>query len=296
LAACTGEDTREPVQPLVDAGWLNANQESVAVLDIRYGAQEGADRETYEAGHVPGAIYANYTGHPWRAARDSVPGMLPPLDELQSLIGGFGVSRDDHVVIVAGGISAAEMGAATRIFWGFKVLGHERVSILDGGYASWVSGAYPVETGWNEPAPEAYEGVYQAQLVATTEDVVAARERGTPLIDARSEAYYRGEKKSGVAARYGTISGARSVPPQMYTVDEEGVFIDAASAAQVWQAAGLPVKGEQITFCNTGHLASLAWFTAYAILDNREARLYDGSLAEWAADSRLPMETPSTEP
>ncbi len=257
---------------------------------------EGADRETFEAGHVPGAVYASYTGYPWRVARAGVPGMLPPVEELERLIGGFGVSGDDHVVIVAGGVSAGEMGAATRIYWQFKVLGHERVSILDGGYATWVAGGLPVEMGWSEPSPGTYEGVFHAELVAGKNDVVTARETGTPLIDARSEAYYRGERNSGAAARFGTIAGARNVPQQLYTVESSGLFIDAATATSIWQAAGIPTEEEQITFCNTGHLASLAWFTAYGIIGNKQARLYDGSLAEWSADPGLPMETATIEP
>ena len=64
----------------------------------------------------------------------------------------------------------------------------------------------------------------------------------------------------------------------------------STAAATLWNEAGIPLEGEQITFCNIGYLASLAWFTAYEVLGNREARLYDGSIVEWSADPELPME------
>ena len=74
------------------------------------------------------------------------------------------------------------------------------------------------------------------------------------------------------------------------TVDSTGTFIDAETAASFWAEAGVPTDGEQIAFCNIGHLASLTWFAAYELLGNREAKLYDGSMAEWSADPELPMD------
>jgi thiosulfate/3-mercaptopyruvate sulfurtransferase len=295
LGACGGETVREPAQPLVDAAWLNDNLESVVVLDVRYGAPGGADRQTYEAGHVPGAAFAGYRQFPWRVTRDGLPGMLPPVEALERLIGGLGVSNADHVVIVADGASAAEMGAATRVYWQFKVLGHDRVSILDGGYGAWQEAGYPVETGWREPAPKHFRGTYREELVADRDVVIAARQAGTPLVDARTESYYRGERKSGSVERYGTISGALNVPNEKL-LQENGSFVEAAVATELWESAGIPRQGSQIAFCNSGHLASLAWFAAYEILGNREARLYDGSLAEWGADPTLPMDAPAAQP
>lgn len=286
LTACASPRVAEEVQPLVDAAWLNDNLDAVVVLDIRRGGGAGA---AYEDGHIPGAIHSGYGVDPWRVVRDGVPGMLPPVADLERLIGGLGISNGDHVVIVPAGASAAEFGTATRVYWEFKVLGHEKVSILNGGYGAWVDAGYPVETDTHELAPTTYEANYQPRLVASKEDVIAAREAGTPLIDARSVDYYLGAAKSRVAARYGTIEGAKNVPQDRLTVNDGGTFVDAATAASLWDEAGVPTTGEQITFCNTGHLASLAWFAAYELLGNKDARLYDGSLAEWSSDPDLPM-------
>lgn len=296
LGGCAGEAVREPAQPLVDAAWLQENLENVVVLDIRYGAPEGADRQMYEAGHVPGAVFAGYGQFPWRVSRAGVPGMMPPVEALERLFGAFGVANDDHVVIVASGMSAAEMGAATRVYWQFKVMGHDRVSILDGGYGAWQGGGYPVETGWRQPTPKEFRGAYQGAFVADRDAIIAARQTGTTLVDARPESYFRGEQKSGAVGRYGTIAGALNLPNDRLTLGNGGTFIDAAAAARLWENAGIPQQGSQIAFCNSGHLASLAWFTAYEILGNREARLYDGSLADWAADPLLPMEATAAQP
>jgi thiosulfate/3-mercaptopyruvate sulfurtransferase len=285
--ACAGPETREEVQPLVDAAWLEDNLDAVVVLDIRANRPDGSP---YQFGHIPGAVHSPYGQDPWRVTRDGVPAMLPPVEDLAGLIGGLGISNDDHVVIVAEGQSAGDLGSSTRVYWGLKVVGHERVSILNGGFTAWANVGYPTEAGRNQPTGATYVANYQPQLVASTQDVVAVLEGGAPLIDARSESYYRGERKFGVAARYGTISGAKNIPGPMLTVGGGGMFAGAETVAALWAEAGLPTEGEQIAFCNIGHFASLAWFAAYEILGNQEARLYDGSMVEWAADPDLPMD------
>ncbi len=288
VAACATPGADVEVQPLVDAAWLNDNLDAVVVLDIRSGRAENQD--PYASGHVPGAIHSGYGQDPWRVTRDGVPGMLPPVEDLEQLIGGLGISNDDYVVIVPAGTSAGEFGTATRVYWEFKVLGHQRVSILNGGYGTWEEAGYPIATEPVDLRPVTYTADYQPQLVASQEDVIAALDDGTPLIDARSVNYYEGEAKSRAAARYGTIHRAKNVPQDRLTVDNGGTFIDADVAVSFWDEAGVPTDGEQITFCNTGHLASLAWFAAYEVLGNKEAKLYDGSLAEWSADPDRPMD------
>lgn len=287
LVACAGPETTAQVQPLVDAAWLSDNLDAVLVLDIRANRPDGSP---YEASHIPGAVHSPYGQDPWRVTRDGVPAMLPPVADLVTLIGGLGISNDDHVVIVAEGRSAGDLGASTRVYWAFKVLGHEAVSILNGGFATWASAGYPTEAGRNQPTAVAYVANYQPQLVASRQDVVAALQNGVPLIDSRSGQSYRGETKSSLAARYGTIRGAKNIPAAMLTAGGGGQFADADTVAALWTAAGVPTGGEEITFCTLGHAASLDWFAAYAILGDKEARLYDGSLAEWSAYPELPMD------
>ncbi|MBT3361107.1 MAG: sulfurtransferase, partial [Rhodospirillales bacterium] len=141
---------------LVGADWLAAHLDApgLVVLDIR-NRIDGGSREIFAKGHIPGAVYSDYLGDGWRVARDGVPGMLPPVTDLEKLIGGLGIGNDTHVVIVPGGVSAVDYGSATRVFWTFKVLGHDKVSILDGGYKGWVADAKrAVAMGpSNRPAP-----------------------------------------------------------------------------------------------------------------------------------------------
>ena len=68
---------------------------------------------------------------------EGIAGMLPPVDQISNLIGSLGIVNQDHVVLIPYGNSSSKMGTATRIYWTFKVLGHDKVSILNGGMAAY---------------------------------------------------------------------------------------------------------------------------------------------------------------
>ena len=64
----------------------------------------------------------------------------------------------------------------------------------------------------------------------------------------------------------------------------------AGALKELFQARGIDTEGDQIHFCHSGNRAALTWFAAYAVLGNKYARLYDGSMMEWARDDSLPIE------
>ena len=80
---------------------------------------------------------------------------------LETLIGGLGIGNDDHVIIVPAGVNAVDFGSATRVYWTFKILGHDKVSILDGGYALWEAQGRTLESGSNRRAPKTFEARYR---------------------------------------------------------------------------------------------------------------------------------------
>jgi thiosulfate/3-mercaptopyruvate sulfurtransferase len=222
-----------------------------------------------------------------------VPGQLPPIADLERLIGGLGIDNGSHVILVAGGTSALDMGSATRVYWTFKALGHDRISILDGGYRAYAADpGNPVEIGWNAPVPRTFRAHFRPEMVADRDDVLAAMKAKTALVDMRPPAQYRGERRSPVARRAGTIPGAVNLPESELTT-AGGRFVDAPRVAELLAAVGVDTDEAGITFCNTGHWASLGWFAQSELLGNGNVRLYDGSMADWASQAELPVERKS---
>ncbi|MDA0231687.1 MAG: sulfurtransferase [Proteobacteria bacterium] len=273
--------TASAAEPLVDAAWAisHIDSENVRFLDIR-----GDGAEDFAAAHIPGAVFSNYFRAGWRVTgADGTPGMLPPVADLETLVGGLGIANTSHVVIVARGMSAAEMAGAARVFWTFKVLGHDAVSILDGGMKAYMAlPAPPVESGQARSETRPFKASFRPDLIASKAEVIAAQESGGLLLDLRPESQYSGARGPGSVRRKGTIASARNLPLNRLT--EGGSFKTEVALAELFSAVDA-AQGEPITcFCNTGHMASLGWFVAHELLGNKAARLYDGSMAEWSAD------------
>ncbi|WDR02792.1 sulfurtransferase [Devosia algicola] len=276
-------------QPLVNAAWLEQHlgDNSLVVLDSR----DAVDNVLpYTVAHIPGAISAPYSTSGWRDSIDGVPGQFPGAEKTSALIAALGISDDNHVVIVPAGTNSSEFGAATRIYWTFKVLGHDAVSILDGGARAWDAAGGEVTDVATVLPPATFTPNFRQELLATTADVKAALANGTPLIDGRPAAQYKGESKSPVVRVAGTIPGAVNIENMSLYDNDKASFADPEKVASLAASVGVKSDESNIAFCNTGHWASVIWFGLSEVQGNKNTRMYDGSMAEWAADPERPVE------
>lgn len=275
-------------EPLVDAVWLKANlgKPNIAIVDM----QPTTD---FLRGHVPGAANTDFAKSGWREERaDKVPDMLPAkLDKLVAHIGALGIDNASHVVLVAPGGSYLDMGWATRIYWTFKTLGHDNVSILNGGMAAWTKDkTNPLETGAAKVAAKTFTPQPRMELLATIDDIKAAKAKGVLLVDSRPEDQFVGINRNPKATQNGTLHGAKNLPTGWTTENGGGMFRPKAQLEKLYKVADVPTSGEQINFCNTGHLASIGWFVSSELMGNKKARLYDGSMVEWTMTKAGPVE------
>ena len=280
-------------EPLISVDWLKSNlsNEKLIILDIR-NKIDGGSKDAFEVSHIPTAVYSNYLEDGWRTTVDGIVGKLPPLKDLEILIGGLGINNDSHVIVVPGGVSSTDFGSAARVYWTFKVLGHNNVSILDGGYAAWI-GQLPtqIETGTVNPTTAIFKADFQSKYLATTEDVVnALANNSSILVDARPEEQFLGKSKSGKALAAGTIPGSFNLQQQTLVEDNTSFFKDAITVVQLVKEVGIESTEGEIAFCNTGHWATVAWFALSEVLGHDNVKNYDGSMVEWTADPARPLE------
>ncbi len=280
--------------PLVDVAWMKANlgKPGDSVVDLR------PVHALYLAGHNPGAVYTDYVKSGWREKdKNGVEGMLPETPKVEALIGSLGIDNAAHVVLVPEGRNAADMGTATRVYWTFKVMGHDKVSILDGGHFAWVKAVgtdkkpvNPLETSDVKPAAKTFKAAFRQDMIVTKADVQKALVDKVPLIDNRPPDFYLGLSMSPAAKKPGTLPGAQSIPEAWLTQNNGGLFRSSTQLTSLYKTASVATSGAQINFCNTGHWASLGWFVSSELLGNKAAKMYDGSMAEWTQDPALPVE------
>jgi thiosulfate/3-mercaptopyruvate sulfurtransferase len=287
-AITSAQAERLTEKPLVDAAWVKAHLDnpSLVVVDIRSPNKSG---NPYAAGHIPGAVDAPYGRFGWRAKVNGVVGMLPPVDVISARIGSLGIDNDKQVVIVPAGQNSSDFGAATRVYWTFKVLGHDAVTILDGGQRAWAAADGAKSTDAVTPAKATFTAHFRPELIATADEVAKAKADGVALVDARPVAQFEGKSKSPVVARAGAIPGAVNISQSKFYDAKDAKFVAADVISDLAGKAGVKKDEKEITYCNTGHWASVAWFGLSEVMGNKNTKMYDGSMTEWAADPSRPV-------
>ncbi|MGQ9425245.1 sulfurtransferase [Gilvimarinus sp. F26214L] len=237
----------------------------------------------YEAGHIPSAVGVSYSR--FRGPGNN-PGALPDMAALTALVQELGISAETPVVVVHGGASAADMGAAARVYWTLKSLGVKDLAILNGGFEAWRRAQLPVTTAVVEPAPSDFVPTWQGDWQVGTEDLEGLVDGGTArLIDARPASFFEGTRAS--SARPGTIRGAANLSFTSWFGGNS--LMPAAELNRVLEAGAQGDASLTVSFCNTGHLAAINWFVMSELAGVENTRLYPESMTEWTMADR-PMD------
>ena len=287
---------------LVGTDWLkeHLNEPDLRVVDIRgyvkktdlgNGRQRAeylAARDEYDEGHIPGAVYIDWT-RDITDPEDTVPAQIAPPDRFASVMGSLGIGDATHVVVYdhAGG------QFATRLWWALLYYGHDRVSVLDGGWKKWVTETHPTTT--EAPAIEStiFTPRPRHEWRKKAEDVLAASERGAFVLDARDEGQYTGAIARD-EGRAGHVPGARHLHSDKLFDHENGTFLPDEELAARLREAGVPDDRDAplISYCNGGVAATVPLFTLHQ-LGYKNLANYDGSWNEWGGREDLPAERQS---
>ena len=271
---------------LVDAATLAREAGAggpLVLLDVRWrlGGPPGID--SYRAGHLPGAVFADLdrdlSGPPGPGGRHP----MPPADAFQGAMRRAGVSDGQPVVAYDDG----DAMPAARAWWLLRYFGHGPVRVLDGGFRAWQAAGLPVTTA--EPAPRAGDFTARpGQLPLLDAAGAAALARDGVLLDVRTAERYRGESEP-VDPVAGHIPGALNAPAAG-NVAADGTFRSAAELRRRFAELGVIPGGPPAgAYCGSGVTAAQT-VLALAIA-GIPASLYPGSWSNWVADPARPVAT-----
>jgi thiosulfate/3-mercaptopyruvate sulfurtransferase len=290
--------------PLVTTAWLSQHASAVVILDVRDDLASFKTAPQFEAdkvsgkktltelgGHIPGALLLDFAKIRVERTIDGrqVKAMLPDRMAFENLMRDAGVTKGRPIIVTMPGQSVEDLDEAARTYWSFKVYGQNAIAILDGGVAGWIDAGQPVSLDVAAPS----RGDWQAspahrELVAESQDVADAAASKVQLVDARPLPYYLGLQKKPVVKTAGHIAGAVDFPTEVVSITQGPAahFLSADQYKAVFERIGVKDHGPSITYCNTGHLAAGAWFVMSEVLGNKQVKLYDGSMHEWALENR----------
>jgi thiosulfate/3-mercaptopyruvate sulfurtransferase len=277
--------------PLVSPAWLNQhlNAPDIRVIDATwFMPNDPRDAKAlYAERRIPGAIFFDIdeiadTG-------SDLPHMLPSAEKFAARMRKLGIGDGARIVVY----DNHGLMTAARVWWTFRVFGHEDVSVLDGGFPAWERAGFEIETGPPHPRTERhFTARVCADLVRNRADVQRAIDGGgrTPILDARAAPRFRGETAEPRAGlRSGHMPGALNVPfPSL--LNDDGTMKAPDELSQMFEALGAKSNAAPICSCGSGITAAVIAL-AFARTGRWDAAIYDGSWADWGGLEGAPVVT-----
>jgi thiosulfate/3-mercaptopyruvate sulfurtransferase len=274
---------------MVSTEWLAARLDApdLVVIDATWhmpGDPRDA-RADYAARHIPGAEYFDIDEVADRSSL--LPHMLPDPQEFATRVRRMGVEPSSRVVVY----DTPGLFSAPRVWWMFRVMGHENVAVLDGGLTKWIAEARPLEAGWVQKPHGEFKAHFDAGLVRDLDQVRAALDTGeAQLLDARSSDRFTGtapEPRPGL--RSGHMPGARNLP-WAAVVAADGALAPREDLERAFEGAGVDLEQPIVTTCGSGVSAAILSL-ALARLGHWRVPVYDGSWTEWGGRADTPVAT-----
>lgn len=263
---------------LVSTEWVkeHLNDPSIKIVEI------DVDTKNYAAGHIPGAV-----GWDWQTqTQDIVRRDIVNKEQFEKLAGDSGITENDTVVLYGD----ANNWFAAFGFWIFKIYGHEKVVLMNGGRSKWVDeDDRPFTIDVPTPTPVKYTAKDADNSIRAfvPEVYKASDSKGEiGLVDVRSVDEYTGKVvappgMSETAQRKGHVPGAINVPWSQ-AVDKDGTYKSFEALRELYFGSqAVDPDKETIAYCRIGERSSHTWFALKYLLGVKNVKNYDGSWTEY---------------
>lgn len=276
-------------EALVSTDWLAAHlgAPDIRVVDGSWylPAMKRDPKAEFAAEHIPGAVYFDIDDISDTAS--PLPHMLPSPEKFASRVKKLGLGDGNRIVVYDG----LGLFSAARVWWMFRVFGHEDVAVLDGGLRKWKAEGRPLESDAPRPRERHFTARVNSLLVRELDDVkrniATKREQ---VIDARSPGRFFGrdpEPRQGL--RGGHIPGSKNVPFGEMTDPATGTLLPAAAIEAKFRAAGVDPAKPIVASCGSG-VSACALALGLHLIGAPQVAVYDGSWTEWGGRSDTPIE------
>ena len=275
LARAAEEPARRPEAPPLlshDELQRRLNDPHLRLLDAR-------SRADYEKGHIPGALWVDVQ----ELQALTRPETLSDKDTWARALAPLAIDETSEVYVY----DDDRQHNAGRVWWQLSYAGVPRVGLIDGGFPLWVRERRPVNLETVQVEPRTFAVSFHAKRAASRDEVRSAiQDNKVQIVDARSAAEYRGEKKPQNGGHAGHIPTARLL--DLYDlVDADGRFVSADAQREQLAKAGIAPDRQIIVYSHGGNRSAGVIFALRRL--GIPARHYIGGLSDWESDPSAPV-------
>jgi len=269
---------------LVDADWVEAHLGDPGVVIV----EVDEDTSAYDKGHIANAVKVD-----WRKdLQDPVRRDFVDRHGFGELLSARGIANDDLVILYGGNNN----WFAAYAYWYFRLYGHDKVKLLDGGRKKWELDSRDLVTEVPERARTSYQAQEQDTTLRAFRDEVVAAIGQRNLVDVRSPDEFSGKLLAPAhlpqeqAQRAGHIPTAKNVPWSK-AANDDGTFKPDDDLRKLYgEEAGLDFGKDTIAYCRIGERSAHTWFVLHELLGQANVKNYDGSWTEYGSLVGVPIE------
>jgi thiosulfate/3-mercaptopyruvate sulfurtransferase len=271
------------MKELVSIEWLkkNLNKKDLILLDSSLAKTVDGKNSEFEDLTIPSAKYFDLKAN-FSDRNSPLPNTMPSKEQFERECRKLGISQSSEIVI----FDNLGIYSSPRVWWMFKTMGHDKVSVLDGGLKEWIKKGQPTEIRTHKTYEEGnFKACLRGNYIVKYADIKRnIEEQCFIIIDARSEGRYNGtEQEPRKELKSGHIKGSINIPFNDVLID--GKFKSKQELKNIFDNK-CDINDKLVFSCGSGLTACIV-LLACELAFKKSEFVYDGSWTEWAEENNL---------